>query len=136
MNEVRVRNLQGDRFEIGVGSHTLYVDQPVDSGGEDSAPTPLELFIASLASCVAHYARRYLVRHDLPTEGLEVTASFEMASAPARVGSIRMDLTVPLGVPEERLSALHAVASKCTVHNTLDQPPTVSLVLQTSGLRA
>lgn len=133
MNEVRVRSLHGDRFEIGVGAHLLYVDQPVDSGGEDSAPTPLELFVASLASCVAHYARRYLIRHDLPTEGLELNATFDVASAPARVGTIRMELTVPAGVPEERLAALHAVASKCTVHNTLQQPPTVTLTLSAPG---
>ena len=50
---VHVDHLAADRFEIGVRGHVLTVDQPVDAGGEDTAPTPTELFIASRASCVA-----------------------------------------------------------------------------------
>ena len=56
----------GDRFRIRVRGHEIDVDQPVGDGGEDTAPTPTELFVAGLASCVAFYARRYLARHGLP----------------------------------------------------------------------
>ena len=62
-DEVRVRHLDGDRFAIDVRGHTLLVDQPAEAGGTDTAPTPTELFIAGLASCVAFYARRYAARH-------------------------------------------------------------------------
>jgi len=115
----------GDRFSIAIRDHVVQVDQPVEDGGDDSAPTPLELFLASLASCVAHYARRYLRRHDLPTEGLQVTARWHMAKNPARVGSIDIDLTIPDGVPEDRRETLIAVASHCTVHNTVVHAPDV-----------
>jgi putative redox protein len=126
---VRVDHEEGDRFRIGVRQHVLEVDQPKGDGGADAAPTPTELFVASLASCVAFYARRYLSRHDLPTDGLAVTATFTMADRPARVGEINLALTVPDGVPEERRAALLAVASHCTVHNTLEQSPQVTIDL-------
>lgn len=129
MNRVTVRHLDADRFTIAVGRHTLTVDQPVDQGGEDSAPTPTELFVASLASCVAHYARRYLTRHGLPTEGLEVTASYDLAKSPARVGDVQVQVKVSDAIPAERLDALLAVASHCTVHNSLIQPPSVRVTL-------
>lgn len=129
MNSVTVRHLEADRFSIGIGAHTLTVDQPVEAGGQDSAPTPTELFVASLASCVAHYARRYLARHDLPVEGLEVTASFEMGKSPGRVSDVQVQLTVSDAVPAERRDALLAVASHCTVHNSLVQPPSVQVDL-------
>ncbi|WP_226776148.1 OsmC family protein, partial [Arthrobacter sp. ES1] len=96
-------------------------------GGEDTGPTPTELFIASLAGCVAFYARRYLQRHDLPTEGLAVEADFEMGSRPARVARINVHLTIPDGVPAERREALLAVASHCTVHNSLTSVPEISV---------
>ena len=51
----------------------------VGDGGEDTGPTPTELFIASLAGCVAFYARRYLDRHDQPTEGLTVEAELAVS---------------------------------------------------------
>jgi uncharacterized OsmC-like protein len=127
MPTVRVTHLANDRFEIGIRGHVLTVDQPITDGGEDTAPTPTDLFTASLAACVAHYARRYLARHALPTEGLAVVADWEMASSPARVGAIHVRLTVPEGVPQERRAALLAVASHCTVHNTLERPPLVTV---------
>ena len=55
-----VRFVSGEAYEVAVRGHRVLVDQPADAGGEDSAPTPTELFVASLATCVAFYAGRYL----------------------------------------------------------------------------
>jgi putative redox protein len=126
---MRVEHRGGDKFDINVRGHIVRVDQPVKDRGEDTAPTPTELFIASLASCVAFYARRYLARHNLPTDGLAVEATFEMGNKPARVAGIDMHLIVSEGVPDDRLGALLAVAAHCTVHNTLASEPEVSISL-------
>lgn len=126
---VRVDHKGGDLFEIAVRQHLLHVDQPRADGGDDSAATPTELFVAGLASCVAFYARRFLLRHELPTDGLGVTATFTMADRPARVGEIVVSIDVPRGVPDERRAALLAVASHCTVHNSLEHPPGVTVRL-------
>ena len=124
-----VTHLGGDRFEIAVRGHTITVDQPAADGGTDTAPTPTELFIASLASCVAFYARRFLARHDLPTDGLGVDATYSISPRPARVGEIELVLHVPDGVPADRRDALLAVASHCTVHNTLEAAPDVTITM-------
>jgi len=130
MSEViRVDHKEGDLFEIGIRDHLIHVDQPIEAGGSDAAPTPVELFVASLASCVAHYARRYLARHNLPSDGLSVAAEFTMAERPARVGHVHVSIDLPHGMPEERREALLAVASHCTVHNTLEDPPEVCIEL-------
>lgn len=129
MASMSVRYTSGDRFTASVRGHEIHVDQPEQDGGEDSAPTPVELLVASLATCVAHYARRYLRRHELPTDGLGVTAEWEIVTGPARVGPVVVVLTVPDGVPADRLEALLKVASHCTVHNTLTHAPEVSVRL-------
>jgi putative redox protein len=129
VSEILVEHEAGDRFAIEVRGHRIVVDQPVTDGGEDTGPTPTELFVAALASCVGFYVRRFLTRHDLPTEGLAVEASFAMADRPARVASIRVHLQVPAGVPAHRLPALLAVAEHCTVHNSLEDPPRVMIEL-------
>jgi uncharacterized OsmC-like protein len=122
---LRVDHEAGDRFRIAIRQHTLWVDQPEADGGEDTAPNQVELFVASLASCVAFNARRFLSRHGLSVEGLSVTAEFGMASHPARVGEVTLRLRVPAGLAPAQEAALRAVASHCTVHNTLLQPPPV-----------
>lgn len=133
MNRLTVTHRGGDRFDITVRGHTLSVDQPRADGGTDEAPTPTELFIASLAACVAFYARRYLARHELPTEGLTVSAAYSIAPRPARVDQIRLELDLPGGVPSDRRAGLLAVATHCTVHNTLTSQPEVVITLTEAG---
>ena len=128
---MEARFVAGEAYEVTVRGHRLVVDQPADAGGQDSAPTPTELFVASLASCVAFYVGRFLTRHGYSRDGLAVSAGYEMASdRPARVSSVRLAVRVPADLPPERWAALRAVASHCTVHNSLASPPSVSIDLQ------
>ena len=126
---VHVSYLGGDRFEVQMRQHRLRVDQPVADGGEDTAPTPTELFVSSLAACVAFYARRYLARHGLPTEGLGIDAGYAMATRPTRIAEIAVHIELPMGVPDDKRDALLAVARHCTVHNTLTAPPRITVDL-------
>jgi len=127
---VTVRHVDGDAYAITARGHAMLTDQAVADGGTDAAATPTELLVASLASCVAFYTGRYLIRHGLDRAGLAVTAEFALAAGrPARVGAVRLRITVPGGVPPQRTGALLAVASHCTVHNTLRQQPDVSIEL-------
>jgi len=129
MPAVTVTHHRGDRFAIAIRGHVLHVDQPEPDDGTDTAPSPSELFVASLASCVAFYERRYLQRHDLPQDGLVVTAQAPSGVKPSRVPSMTITLALPDGVPEDKRQALLAVASHCTVHNTLTHPPDVLVQL-------
>ena len=129
--EMEARWVAGEAYEVTVRGHRLVVDQPTDAGGQDSAPTPTELFVASLATCVAFYAGRFLTRHGYRRDGLAVSVGYEMASdRPARVSGIRLVVRVPAGLPPERWAALRAVVSHCTVHNTLGSPPSITIDLQ------
>ena len=125
--DLTVRHLSGDRFAIDIRGHTITVDQPVDAGGDDAAPTPTELFVAGLASCVAFYARRYLARRDLSAHGLRVAATYEVGGRPTRVTKIGVRISPPADLPTDRRDAFLAVATHCTVHNTLEEPPPVEI---------
>jgi len=125
-----LRYAGGERYEIAVRDHTVVVDQPTDLGGADAAPTPTELFVASLAGCVAFYAGRYLTRHGLSREGLHVSVAYDMATdRPARVTHIRLSLRVPDSLPADRWPALRAVVEHCTVHNSITTAPTIAIDL-------
>ena len=128
--QMDVRFVAGESYEVAVRGHRVLVDQPADAGGQDDAPTPVELFVASLATCVAFYAGLYLARHGYSRDGLAVSADFSLATdRPARVSSIRLTVRVPADLPAKRWPGLRAVASHCTVHNTLAVPPSVSIDL-------
>jgi putative redox protein len=125
-----VRYEGGERYEVTVRDHTIVADQPVDAGGSDSAPTPTELFVASLAGCVAFYAGRFLTRRGLSREGLGVAVTYRMAAdRRARVADVHLTVRVPHTMPAHLRPALQAVVEHCTVHNSLITPPAVSVDL-------
>ncbi|WP_202868486.1 PIG-L family deacetylase [Kribbella sindirgiensis] len=130
---IRVDHQAGDRFGIRIRGHVLSVDQPIDVGGADTAPTPTELFVASLTSCVAFYVRRYLHRHHLDATGLVVDASFQLANKPARVDRIDISIRLSDALPPVRRDALLAVARHCTVHNSITTEPDISIDLVSSA---
>jgi putative redox protein len=123
---IRVVHQGGDRLLMTVRGHEIRSDQPVADGGDDSAPTPIELFLASLAGCVTFYAERFLRRHELATDGLVVTCKYAWAANPTRIGEIDLTVEAP-GLPPERLEAFSRVVEHCTVRNTLRQPPEVRI---------
>ncbi|MEU9047805.1 MULTISPECIES: OsmC family protein [unclassified Kitasatospora] len=127
---VEAVSVHGDVYAITTRGHLLTVDQPRADGGTATGPTAVELLSAALAGCVAHYAGRYLDRHGIARDGLRVTAGHTMAAdRPARITAVAIRLAVP-HLPPERAEALLAVASHCTVHNTLGRPPEVSITLE------
>ncbi|MFJ9712734.1 OsmC family protein [Streptomyces sp. NPDC101234] len=125
---VEVTHFGHQALTAAVRGHTLVTDQPLEAGATASAPTPVALFVVSLATCIARYARGFLERHRLDVERLGVTAVFTMADdRPARVASVRLRVTVPPGLGEAELSALGAVVDHCTIHHTLRQSPQVTV---------
>ena len=120
----------GDKYAIDIRGHRVLVDQPLNAGGDDTAPTPTELFVASLALCVAFHAGRFLDRHGIDRTGLSVQVTWSMAEGrPARVGQITITVTPPHAMPSDRLPAFLAVARGCTVHHSLVQSPAVNISL-------
>jgi uncharacterized OsmC-like protein len=48
--DVTVAWLDNLKVEARVGSHRLLADEPKDSGGDDTGPSPSELLLASLGA--------------------------------------------------------------------------------------
>ena len=122
-----VLHATGDRFVAEIRDHVVVIDQPTEAGGDDVGPTPTELFVTGLASCVAFYAERFLRRHRLPLEGLRVECDFEMGERPARVRSVDLHVSVTTDLTATQEAALRAVIDHCTVHNSLRSPPSVRI---------
>lgn len=125
MSQITIRHETFDRFRIEVRGHAVVTDQPVPASG-DAGPTPTELFVASLAACAGFYARRFLARHGLADGDLAIAADFAWSADHSRVAAVTIRLELPGGVPETLRPALMRVLEHCTVHESLQHPPSVS----------
>ena len=117
----------GLAFSASVRGHKVLTDQPLAAGGQDSAPSPLELLGAALGTCIALYVTQFCNARELSTAGLRVEVSGEKAKIPYRMGSFDVHLTLPADFPVVLHEAVERVARTCAVHNTLMNAPDIAL---------
>jgi putative redox protein len=107
------------RHTVQVRDHQLTVDEPLDAGGDDTAPDPRELLAASLASCTAITMEMYAARKGWDIGHVEVDVEY----SPAERGCpTRFELTMrlPDDLPQEQVERLQVIAAKCPVHRALE----------------
>jgi len=124
-----VRNIGGLKFLAQTRKHEVIFDQPKEEGGEDRGMTPVELFIASLGSCIGTYIVWFCERHNIATDGMRIDLSWASGENPIRISRIRANVNLPVKVPESIRQALVRKAKHCTIHNTLIHPPEVEISL-------
>jgi putative redox protein len=117
----------GARVDAQFGPHTIKTDQPARGGGEDSAPTPFALFLASIGTCAGIYVLGFCKQRGLPTEGISVIERVETDPSTGLVAKIGLDIQVPAGFPEKYHDALIRAASQCTVKKHLEHPPAIDV---------
>lgn len=127
---VTIKQLSGAKFSIETRHHSIICDQPVENGGTDEGMTPPELMLASLGSCAAFYAVQYLKTRGLADGGVEVTVTAEKLRGPARLSNFELNVTCPVALNTEQEEAMMRSVHACLIHNTLMNPPQISLRLQ------
>lgn len=123
----------GVQLAAEVRGHRLIIDQPKEEGGEDQGITPVEMFVASLGACIGYFAVRFCQRHNLPTAGLAVTMRWAYAEQPHRVGSLTVEVSLPVYFPSEMTARLQKVVEGCTIHHSLTHPPRIAIALKGTG---
>jgi ribosomal protein S12 methylthiotransferase accessory factor len=113
----------GARVDAQLGSHTIRTDQPVRSGGDDSAPAPFSLFLASIGTCAGIYVLGFCSQRGLPTEGIQIVQRMVPDTRTGLIGRIELDITVPPAFPAKYHEALVRAASQCAVKKHLETPP-------------
>jgi putative redox protein len=126
---LRVTFRGGYQFDITSRGHTVITDQPAEDGGRDAGMTPVDLFVASLGTCVGYFVARYCARHQIPSEGLSIEADWSYAEQPHRVGAVELRVHVSAQLTPTQEQALLKVAHGCTVHQSLIAPPKVDIQL-------
>lgn len=110
-----------DGFEIAT-------DQPETHGGRHAAPSPFDLFLASLGSCAGFYALRFCQQRELPTVGMRMVLTIQRHPDTKRLDKVKITLQLPEGFPEKYRRAIQRAIDQCSVKKILHDPPDVELV--------
>jgi ribosomal protein S12 methylthiotransferase accessory factor len=118
----------GVAVEASAKGHTVRTDQPAPLGA-GSAPSPFDLFIASIATCMGFYALRFCQERGIPTEGLGLSLEAVRDPERKRLSSIDVALTLPPGFPEKYRGAIGRAVDQCAVKKHMIEPPAFSLTV-------
>lgn len=118
----------GYRTSVRIGSrHLLIVDEPVELGGTDTGPTPMELVSGALAGCISITLRMVAQRKGWPLEGIDAQVNVVKHEVAGQRPMDAFEVTVILRGPldEAMRAELTRIASRCPVHRVLAQATSV-----------
>lgn len=106
---------------------TLKSDQPAVDGGDNTAPSPLELFLASIGMCGGFYVVSFCQSRSIPTENISITQTVVRDNETHRIKKVLMEINLPPGFPDKYKDAIVKAAQSCSVKKFLDAPPEIQI---------
>ena len=126
--EMRIRFPGNKKVAAEFGGFTVLTDQPREAGGDGSAPSPFDLFLASLGTCAGIFVLSFCRKRAIPTEGLEIRQTMEWDEAKHLVAKVVLEIVLPAGFPAKYRESLVKTAELCTVKRHLLEPPRFEIV--------
>jgi len=102
---------------------THKTDQPVYAGGEGSAPTPFELFLASIGTCAGIFVLGFCQQRGIDTTGIELFQRLDVDPTTRMVKKIELEIKLPTTFPEKYKNAVIQSANLCAVKKHMEIPP-------------
>jgi putative redox protein len=124
--EIKITFPGGQKVNAEINGFTVQTDQPPKYGGEGSAPSPFEYFLASIGSCAGVYVLGFCEKRKIPTENISIIQRLEyikLKDDKTYLDKIIIEILVPPSFPEKYHSALIKVADQCAVKKTIMSPP-------------
>lgn len=125
--EMKISFGGGKKIIAELNGNIIPTDQPVKSGGEGSAPSPFDLFLASMGTCAGIYVKSFCDQRNIPTEGISLLQKMEYDQSTHLVSSITIEINLPAGFPEKYKDAVINAADLCAVKRHLHNPPKITV---------
>jgi putative redox protein len=113
----------GKRVDAENKGYTVKTDQPVQSGGEGSAPSPFDLFLCSIGTCAGIYVLNFCQERNIPTEGSSLVLKTERDPDSRMIKKITIDINLPKDFPSKYSNAVKSAAELCPVKKHIMNAP-------------
>jgi len=124
---MEIRFPAGKKVEALFDDFIVTTDQPVADGGSGSAPSPFDLFLASIGTCTGYYVLSFCQKNNIPIDKIRLTASFAWNMQKHLVENVDIKIHLPADFPEKYKTAVVKAADVCTVKRHLQSPPKITI---------
>ena len=120
---MNINFLGGKKVSATYNGFTIESDQPRMAGGEESAPSPSALLIASVGTCAGFYVQFFCQKHGISMDEVKMTVLAEPDNRTGLFGKIIIDLKLKQKFPEKYIKAIKSAANACVVKKTIANSP-------------
>lgn len=120
------------RVDVQVGRHVVHTDQPTHNGGEDAAPSPFDVFLASIGACAGIFVQGFCAARKLPTEGVRVVEEPRFDEQGV-LRAVALRVEVPADFPERYREALIHVVEQCSVKKAIAAQPEFTVSVEANA---
>ncbi len=131
--EITVDFPGGSRVNAHFRSFTVQTDQPIKSGGENTAPAPFDMFLVSLATCAGYYVMEFCKTRSIDTKGIRVIQKLEKDAKTKMISKILLEIQLPAEFPDRYIAAVIRAAESCSVKKHLEKPPEFEIYTSVSA---
>jgi len=110
---------------------TVHSDQPDGTGSGNSAPSPFELFLASIGTCAGFFVLSFCQSRSIPTGNISIVQTVFRNDQTHMVEKITLDIILPPDFPNKYKTAVIKAADSCTVKKHLLSPPEILIEART-----
>jgi putative redox protein len=108
--------------------HSIRTDQPSANGGGNTAPSPFDLYLASIGTCAGIYVKSFCDNRKIPTENIKVIQHTEFSETTGLPVTITIDIQLPPDFPEKYKESVISVAELCKVKKSIAAPPQFKII--------
>jgi ribosomal protein S12 methylthiotransferase accessory factor len=126
VESIDIRLEQADRVAAHWPRYSVTTDQ------EGTAPSPFDLFLASIGTCAGFYVSRFCRSRRIDPAGIRISERIVSDPGGHRVERVEIAIDLPPGFPERYREAVLRAAGQCAVKQHLERPPAVRIELATA----
>lgn len=117
----------GKKVNARYNGIVIKTDQPLEAGGEGSAPAPFDLFLASIGTCAGIYVKSFCMQRGIPADDIRIIQSMDYDFEKGLIGKINLNIELPDTFPVKYKDAVINVANLCAVKKHLLNPPEIEV---------
>jgi ribosomal protein S12 methylthiotransferase accessory factor len=129
--DITIRLGSGRVVEADLGRRSIKTDQPVEEGGDDTAPSPFDLFLTSIAACAGYYVLDFCRSRDLPTDDITLAMHVERNPQSHMIDEAEIEIMLPAAFPAKYEQAVVRAAELCSVKKHVEH----GIAFKTRALR-
>jgi ribosomal protein S12 methylthiotransferase accessory factor len=131
--EITVKFPGNRRVDAELRGLTISTDQPEKAGGDNSAPTPFEHFLASIATCSGIYVLDFCRNRGIPLDNVRLIEKVVRNPETHMVTDVTISIEVPADFPDKYRDSLIRAVDLCTVKKHLFAPPRFMIEVVKAG---